>query len=295
MNNEQFLHIKNGKGFIAALDQSGGSTPKTLALYGVNENEFSNEEDMFNIVHQMRTRVILSPAFSSEYILGAILFEGTMNKKIKDYYTADYLWKIKGIVPFLKIDKGLMEEKNGVQIMKPIPELENLLSEAKEKNIFGTKMRSFIKEANEQGIKDVVAQQFEAAEKIIAKDLIPIIEPEIDINCKEKAKAEEILKQQLIEHLNNLSTNAKVMLKITIPNKPNFYKELMTNEHVVRIVALSGGYSQEDANKKLSQNYDLIASFSRTLLYGLRADQTDEEFNSILENSIKNIYQASIA
>ena len=293
MNTQQLLRMQTGKGFIAALDQSGGSTPKTLGLYGVKETTYKNEEEMYALVHKMRTRVMESPAFTSEYILGAILFEDTMHRKVADKMTADYLWKTKGIVPFLKIDKGLAEEKDGAQMMKPMPDLDKLLDEAVAQGIFGTKMRSFIKEADENGIRDVVKQQFDVAKRIAAKGLIPIIEPEIDINSQSKEEAESILKEEIFKNLQALNPSVKVMLKISIPTLNDFYQDMMANEHVLRVVALSGGYSQEEANEKLSRNHGLIASFSRTLLYGLKADQTDEEFNETLAVSIKGIFRAS--
>lgn len=295
MDKEQLERMRNGQGFIAALDQSGGSTPKTLGLYGIDPKQYSSDEEMLKLVHEMRTRVILSPAFSDKYILGAILFENTMNRKINRDYTASYLWKNKGIVPFLKVDKGLAAVKNGVQIMNHISNLDELLKEAGEKNIFGTKMRSYIKEANKIGIREVVEQQFDVAKQIIAADLVPIIEPEVDIFSESKAEAEIILKNELKDQLAKLPKSAKVMLKISIPDENNFYSDLMSDEHMVRVVALSGGYSQDEANEKLAKNKGLIASFSRTLLYGLKAQQSDKEFNSTLEKSIKGIYQASIA
>lgn len=294
MTQEQMERMHSGKGFIAALDQSGGSTPKTLALYGIDEKSYSNEGEMYGIVHEMRSRVILSPAFSSEYVLGAILFEDTMNRKIDGIYTADFLWEKKGIVPFLKVDKGLAPLQNGVQLMKPMPALAELLKEAKEKNIFGTKMRSFIQQADQQGIQEVVKQQFDVARQIAERGLVPIIEPEVDIHSEEKAEAEKILKEEIKKQLSKLESSAKVMLKISIPSQSGFYSDLMSDEHMIRIVALSGGYSQKEANEKLAANKGLIASFSRTLLFGLTAGQTDAEFNQTLENSLKSIYQASI-
>ncbi|MDY0406780.1 fructose bisphosphate aldolase [Virgibacillus sp. 179-BFC.A HS] len=295
MNQAQFDKIKNGKGFIAALDQSGGSTPKALALYGVPEDSYSGEDEMFDLVHQMRTRIITSPAFDSKYILGAILFEQTMDRKIEGLYTADYLAEKKGIVPFLKVDKGLAEESNGVQLMKPITDLDETLRRANERHIFGTKMRSVIKEANEEGIKAVVDQQFEVGKQIIAAGLVPIIEPEVDINSPEKEKCEELLKAEILRHLDNLGENEDVMLKVTIPTKANLYKELIDHPKVVRVVALSGGYSTDVANEKLKENNGLIASFSRALSQDLNANQTDEEFNAALENAVKDIYEASIS
>ncbi|MBO0991941.1 fructose bisphosphate aldolase [Bacillus sp. SD088] len=294
MNQSQFEKVKNGKGFIAALDQSGGSTPKALAAYGISEDAYSTEDEMFELVHKMRTRIITSPAFNAKYILGAILFEQTMDSKIEDMYTADYLAERKGIVPFLKIDKGLDQEKNGVQLMKPNPGLGELLNRANERHIFGTKMRSVIKEANREGIKAVVRQQFEIGKQIIAAGLVPIIEPEVDINSPEKEKCEDLLKAELLDHLNQLEENEYVMLKITIPTKPNLYKELIDHPKVVRVVALSGGYSADEANAKLKENVGLIASFSRALSQDLNNDQTDEEFNTTLEKAVQSIYEASI-
>lgn len=294
MNKEQFERIKNGKGFIVALDQSGGSTPKVLKLYGIPEESYSSEEEMFDLIHQMRARIIKSPAFRSEYILGAILFQNTMEREIDGYFTADYLWKVKGIVPFLKVDVGLEKEENGVQRMKPIPHLEETLKRAKERNIFGTKMRSFIKRANPEGIRDIVAQQFEVARQIIAAGFLPILEPEVDIYSPDKEKTEEILKEEIIKHLSSLGSEEKIMLKVSIPSKDDFYFDLMDDPHIVRIVALSGGYSRKEANERLSRNHGLIASFSRALMEGLTAQQSEEEFNDTLSASIQSIYEASI-
>ncbi|WP_153730752.1 fructose bisphosphate aldolase [Sporosarcina obsidiansis] len=294
MNEKQFDKVKNGKGFIAALDQSGGSTPKALAAYGILEDTYANEDEMFTLVHDMRTRIITSPAFDAKHILGAILFEQTMDREIEGLYTADYLAEKKGIVPFLKIDKGLAEEANGVQLMKPITDLDKLLQRANERNIFGTKMRSVIKEANEKGIRDVVDQQFEVGKQIIAAGLIPIIEPEVDINSADKKACEELLKHEIQKHLDQLQDNENVMLKLTIPTEANLYKELIDHPRVVRVVALSGGYSKDDANEKLKENEGLIASFSRALSQELNANQTDDEFNNALEKAVKSIYEASI-
>ncbi|CAM4083551.1 fructose bisphosphate aldolase [Lederbergia lenta] len=294
MQQGQFEKIKNGKGFIAALDQSGGSTPKALAAYGVSENAYSNEDEMFNLVHDMRTRIITSPAFNADKILGAILFEETMDRKIDGMYTADYLAEMKGIVPFLKVDKGLAEESNGVQLMKPINDLDETLNRAIERHIFGTKMRSVIKEANLEGIKAVVEQQFELGKRIIAAGLVPIIEPEVDINSSEKEKCEELLKTELLNHLNNLQENENVMLKLTIPTSTNIYKELIDHPRVVRVVALSGGYSTDVANEKLKANDGLIASFSRALSQDLNVNQTDAEFNEALAKAVDSIYEASV-
>lgn len=293
-NIEQLNLMQTGKGFIAALDQSGGSTPKALSQYGVEENQYTNDEEMYTLVHEMRTRIIKSPAFDSKYILGAILFENTMDRKIDGIWTADYLWEKKHIIPFLKVDKGLTDLADGVQLMKPIPNLNELLDRAVERNIFGTKMRSVIKEANPIGIQAVVAQQFAVGLQIFQKGLVPIIEPEIDIYSADKQKSEEILKDEIQKQLNLLDKDVKVMLKLSIPTVNGFYSDLMKDPHVVRVVALSGGYSREEANKKLSENPGLIASFSRALSEGLSAQQLDSEFNARLESSIKEIYEASI-
>ena len=294
MNKIQMDRIQTGKGFIAALDQSGGSTPKALLQYGIKEDSYSNEEEMFDLVHEMRKRIITSPSFSSEYILGAILFENTMDRTIDDQFTADYLWEKKGVIPFLKIDKGLSDIENGVQLMKPIPELDSLLKRAVEKNIFGTKMRSVIKDANLEGIKKVVEQQFEIGKRIIAAGLVPIIEPEVDIHSLDKEESEKILKNEIFNQLSNLGQDEKVMLKLSIPAKDNFFSDLVSDSHIVRVVALSGGYTQIEANEKLSRNQGLIASFSRALSQSLTAQQSDEEFNATLSSSIKAIYAASI-
>jgi fructose-bisphosphate aldolase class I len=294
LNLEQLNQMHSGKGFIAALDQSGGSTPKALAQYGVQESSYANEEEMYTLVHEMRTRIIKSPAFDSEYILGAILFENTMDRKIDGQWTADYLWEKKSIVPFLKVDKGLADLVNGVQIMKPISGLDELLTRAVERNVFGTKMRSVIKEANADGIRLVVEQQFAVGLQIFAKGLIPIIEPEVDIYSADKEKSEEILKEEIKKQLSLLDKDVKVMLKLSIPTVNDFYSELMSDPHVVRVVALSGGYPQDEANDKLSQNHGLIASFSRALSEGLFANQSDEEFNTKLSKTIREIYTASI-
>lgn len=294
MNEKQLDKVKNGKGFIAALDQSGGSTPKALAAYGVNEDAYSNEDEMFTLVHDMRTRIITSPAFDAQHILGAILFEQTMDREIDGMYTADYLAEKKGIAPFLKIDKGLAEEANGVQLMKPITDLDETLKRANERHIFGTKMRSVIKEPNEEGIQAVVDQQFEVAKQIIACGLVPIIEPEVDIHSGNKPACEQLLKAKLLNHLDQLMDHENVMLKLTIPTEANLYKELIQHPRVVRVVALSGGYSTTIANEKLKENDGLIASFSRALSQDLNASQTDEEFNNALEKAVHSIYEASI-
>lgn len=294
MNMKQWDRIQTGQGFIAALDQSGGSTPKALLQYGIKEDSYSNEDQMYAMVHEMRTRIIKSPAFDSKYILGAILFENTMDRLIDGKYTADYLWEEKGIVPFLKIDKGLAEPENGVQLMKPIPGLSDLLKRANERNIFGTKMRSVIKEANPSGINKVVEQQFEVGKQILEAGLVPIIEPEVDIHSADKRASEKLLQEELSVQLSKLGKDVKVMLKLSIPTENNFYRELMDDPHVLRIVALSGGYTQAEANDKLAHNQGLIASFSRALSQGLSSGQSDEEFNALLSKSVEAIYAASI-
>lgn len=292
MNQEQAQRMTNGKGFIAALDQSGGSTPKALAAYGVAADSYQGEDEMFNLVHQMRTRIITSPAFSKEHILGAILFEQTMDREIEGKKTGDYLWDVKGIVPFLKVDKGLAAEENGVQLMKPMPGLDDLLKRAVERHIFGTKMRSVIKKASREGIKAIVDQQFEIGEKISKVGLVPIIEPEVDIHIADKAEAEAILKEEILKHLEKVEE--PVMLKLSIPSKDNFYEELIQHPKVMRVVALSGGYSRDEANELLARNHGLIASFSRALAEGLSAQQSDAEFNAMMKDSVDRIYAASI-
>lgn len=294
MNAKQLEQMKSGKGFIAALDQSGGSTPKALKLYGINEDQYSSESEMFDLVHEMRTRIIKSPSFTNNRVIGVILFEMTMDRQIDGKGSAEFLWEEKGIVPFLKIDNGLAEEADGVQIMKPIPQLDERLAKANSHGVFGTKERSVIKLANEVGIKKVVDQQFDLGKKVLAAGLVPIIEPEVDINSPEKAKAEEILKQEIIANLNQLSSEQNVMLKLTLPETAGFYDDLVAHPRVVRVVALSGGYSREDANKKLAQNKGVIASFSRALSEGLSAQQSEAEFDSTLNSSIQGIYEASL-
>ncbi len=294
MNKDQLSRMRTGQGFIAALDQSGGSTPKALAGYGIGKDAYSNDEEMFDLVHLMRTRVIKSPAFNSDRILGAILFEMTMDRKIDGKYTADYLYEGKGVVPFLKIDKGLAEVKNGCQLMKPMPDLDALLDRAVERHIFGTKERSVIGKADKEAIKEVVDQQFEVARKVIAKGLVPIIEPEITITIPDKEEAEQILHDLLKEGLSKLGEKDLVMLKLSIPTKANIYRDLMEDPHVVRVVALSGGYPNDEACRLLSLNNGMIASFSRALLENLRAQQSDAEFDANLGEAIEEIYQASI-
>lgn len=294
MNEKQLQQMTSKKGFIAALDQSGGSTPKALRLYGIPEDKYSTDDEMFDLVHEMRTRIIKSPSFTGEKIIGAILFEKTIERKIDDKFTADYLWEEKGIVPFLKVDKGLQPEANGVQLMKYIPTLDELLKKGIEKHIFGTKMRSVIKSANEEGIKAIVAQQFDIAKKILSYGLIPIIEPEVDIHSVDKEKCEEILKKEIFANLNKLDKDQKIMLKLTIPSVEGFYSDVIAHDNVLRVVALSGGYTRVDSNEKLAKNPGLIASFSRALTEGLNVDQTQKEFDDLLEESIDGIYQASI-
>ena len=294
MNKEQLDIITKKKGFIAALDQSGGSTPKALAAYGISEDAYKTTEEMFDLVHEMRTRIIKSQAFDSEKIIGAILFEQTMDRKIDGKYTGDYLWEEKGIVPFLKVDKGLAEVANGVQLMKEIDNLDELIKRANERHIFGTKMRSVIQEANEAGIKEVVDQQFEIGQRIFDGGIMPILEPEVSINYKTKKEAEAIMKEEILKHLDALKGDTKVMLKLTIPTEDDFFRELIDHDRVVRVVALSGGYSRDEANKMLEKNPGLIASFSRALVSEVRADQSDEEFEAELKKSVDSIYAASI-
>ena len=291
---EQLQKMKHQPGFIAALDQSGGSTPNALRAYGITENAWSSEEQMFALVHQMRTRIITSPAFTGERILAAILFENTMDRSIEGQPTADYLWNVKRIVPLLKVDKGLAEEKHGVQLMKPMPELGALLDRAKAKRMFGTKMRSVVKHADAAGITDVVTQQFEIARQIIAAGFVPIVEPEVDIHCPEKARAEELLKAAIIEKLGGLAPSQLVMLKLTLPEKDDLYADFVGHPNVVRVVALSGGYSREEGNRRLRRNHGVVASFSRALVEGLTAQQSEAEYNALLDASIQSIFEASI-
>lgn len=293
-NEEQLQKMKTHPGFIAALDQSGGSTPHALTLYGIKDHSWADDDEMFDLVHQMRTRVIASPSFTGERIIGAILFEDTMDREIKGEATADYLWNVKRVVPFLKVDKGLEAQKDGVQMMKPMPELAPLLEKAKSKRIFGTKMRSVIKQANPAGIKKIVSQQFEFARQIIAMDLIPIVEPEVDIHCPDKSAAETLLKAAILEKLNVLETGQQVMLKLTLPEQADLYADCVHHPRVVRVVALSGGYTREEADDRLRKNHGVVASFSRALLEGLSDKQTDAEFDTTLDASIRSIYGASI-
>ena len=294
MNSKQTERIRTGKGFLAALDQSGGSTPKALEHYGISRDAYSTEEEMFDLVHQMRTRIMTSPSFTDEFILGAILFEQTMDRKVEGQFTADYLWQARGIVPFLKVDQGLAQLEGGVQLMKPIAGLDALLKRAVNRNVFGTKMRSVISQAVPEGISRVVDQQFEYALQILKSGLVPIIEPEVDIHSADKTQSEVLLKQELLRHLDTLPDGSNVMLKLSIPTVDGFYSDLMQHPRVLRIVALSGGYSQAEANERLARNPGLIASFSRALAEGLFAGQTDEQFNETLAASIKKIYAASI-
>jgi len=290
---QQLRKMKTHPGFIAALDQSGGSTPNALRAYGIKDDAWSNEAEMFSIVHQMRTRIVTSPFFTGERILAAILFENTMDRDIEGQPTADYLWTVKRVVPFLKVDKGLAAEKDGVQLMKPMPELATLLDRAKAKRIFGTKMRSLVKRANGAGIKDIVTQQFEAARQIIAADLVPIVEPEVDIHSPEKAKAEELLKTAILAELDGLPVGQLVMLKLTLPEQDDLYADFVKHPRVVRVVALSGGYSRAEGNERLRRNHGVVASFSRALVEGLSAQQSDAEYNALLDASIQSTYEAS--
>lgn len=294
MNSEQLKRMQNDKGFIAALDQSGGSTPKALKLYGVNEDAYKNDEEMFDLVHEMRKRIITNPAFNRDRILGAILFKVTMNSKVGDKYTADYLWEDKGVVPILKVDEGLAEELNGVRLMKPMIHLDELLENARQRHIFGTKMRSVIYEYNEEGIKDVVDQQFDYAMRIFGAGFVPIIEPEVDIHAQDKAKIEEILNIYMVEALKDIPDDYRFIFKLTLPEEANHYDDLLDYPQTVRVVALSGGYSRDEANEKLKANKNVIASFSRALAQGLNVNDTEEEFTDKLDKSIEAIYQASI-
>ena len=293
MDQQQFEKVKHGSGFIAALDQSGGSTPKALALYGVGDDAYSNESEMYDRIHEMRTRIITSPSFNGDRILGAILFENTMDREIEGLGTSEYLWKVKQVVPFLKVDKGLADDADGVQLMKPIPGLDELLTRAVSKGVFGTKMRSVVKLANESGIARVVDQQFEVGRQIVASGLVPIIEPEVDIHSAEKVEAEELLSAAITAQLDQLPDDANVMLKLTIPTVDDFYADLIAHPRVVRVVALSGGYPREEANDRLARNHGMIASFSRALTESLSAKQDDDEFDAALDEAIGGIYAAS--
>jgi fructose-bisphosphate aldolase class I len=290
---QQLEKVKTQPGFIAALDQSGGSTPKALGLYGVTEDAWSNDDEMFAVVHEMRTRIITSPAFNGDRILGAILFENTMDREIEGQPTARYLWNAKNVVPFLKVDKGLADIENGAQVMKPMPDLAALLEKASANGVFGTKMRSVIKESNATGIDAVVKQQFDIGRQIVAAGLVPIIEPEVDINCPDKAAAEDMLHAGIMEELNSLGEGEFVMLKLTLPEQDNLYADCIAHPKAVRVVALSGGYSREEANDRLSRQNGMVASFSRALAEGLKAQQTDEAFNTMLDASIASIFEAS--
>jgi len=293
LKEQQIRKIITQPGFLAALDQSGGSTPKALRAYGITENSWSNEEEMFALVHEMRARIITSPSFNGDRILGAILFEGTMDRDIEGQPTADYLWFMKRVVPFLKVDKGLAKEQDGVCLMKPMPDLAALLDRANAKHIFGTKMRSVINQASADGIKAIVDQQFEVAAQILAADLVPIIEPEVDIHCPDKAAAEALLKAALKQKLDALPAGEVVMLKLTLPEKDDLYSELLKHPRVLKVVALSGGYSREEGNNRLRKIQGVVASFSRALVEGLTFQQTDEEFNNLLDSAIQSIYEAS--
>ena len=293
MNDQQLDKIRTRDGFIAALDQSGGSTPKALSLYGIDDSAYSGDDEMFSIVHGMRTRIVTSPSFGGDRILGAILFENTMDREIEGKPSARYLWEEKNVVPFLKVDKGLAAEANGVQMMKPMPGLDPLLARAKQNGVFGTKMRSAIKLANPAGVQAVVDQQFEIGRRIMEAGLVPIIEPEIDIHSPEKEQAEVLLKDALLAHLDALGPDGKVMLKLTLPERVNFYAECVKHPNVLRVAALSGGYTREEANARMTRNNGVIASFSRALSEGLTAQQTDDEFNTMLDTSIASILEAS--
>jgi len=293
MNSEQFERVRTGEGFIAALDQSGGSTPKALKLYGIDESTYSGDDAMFGLMHQMRSRMITSPAFNGDRVLGAILFEGTMDREIEGRGSADYLWSVKHVVPFLKVDKGLVDEADGVQLMKAMPGLDDLLARARDKGVFGTKMRSVIKHADAAGIDAVVAQQFEVGRQILAAGLMPIIEPEVDINSTTKQEAEALLKSAIVAQLDQQPADQPVMLKLTLPSIDDFYLDLVQHPRVLRVVALSGGYSRDDANARLARNHGVIASFSRALTEGLSAQQSDDEFNATIDAAIASIFAAS--
>jgi fructose-bisphosphate aldolase, class I len=295
MNQEQFEKIRRGDGFIAALDQSGGSTPKALRLYGIGEDTYADEAQMFDRIHEMRTRIITSPAFDGDRIIGAILFENTMDREIQGRGSAEYLWSAKRVVPFLKVDKGLAPEANGVQLMKPMPDLDRLLNRAKEKGIFGTKMRSVVKLADPAGVQAIAEQQFEIGRQILDAGLVPILEPEIDIKSPEKREAEDLLRERLLAGLDGIGDDQVVMFKRTLPEEDDLYRELVDHPKILKVVALSGGYSREEANARLARNPGVVASFSRALTEGLTAQQSDEEFNAMLDQSIQSIYEASVA
>jgi len=292
---EQLEKVRDETGFIAALDQSGGSTPKALGLYGLNEDQWSSEDEMYDLVHAMRTRMVSSDPFNGERVMGAILFEGTMNREINGKGFADYLWSEKNVVPFVKVDKGLADEADGIQLLNDIPNIIDFLDKAREKGVFGTKMRSVIKQANEDGIKRLVDQQFSIGRQIVAKGLVPILEPEVDIHCPEKQKAEDILRTQLLKSLDGLSADELVMLKLTLPETGDHYKECIEHKNILKVVALSGGYDRQEANRRLAQNSGMVASFSRALLEGLQAQMSDQEFENKLDDSIESIYSASAA
>jgi fructose-bisphosphate aldolase class I len=294
MNQDQYAKVRDDAGFVAALDQSGGSTPKALRLYGIPEDAYSNEDEMFDLIHEMRTRIITSPSFDGDRILGAILFEQTMDREIEGRGSADYLWNVKRVVPFLKVDKGLDEEADGVQLMKPIPGLDDLLDRGISKGVFGTKMRSVIKTADPGGVDAIADQQFEIGRRILAKGLMPIIEPEVDIHSPSKAEAEELLKAAIHRNLESIPEGEQIMLKLTLPDEPGFYTDLVEHPKVLRVVALSGGYTRDEANAKLARNPGVVASFSRALTEGLSAQQSDEEFDEMLDDSIGSIYEASL-
>jgi fructose-bisphosphate aldolase class I len=294
MNQEQLKRIAEGQGFIAALDQSGGSTPKALRMYGVGEDAYSGEDEMFDRIHEMRTRIVTSPSFDGDRIVGAILFEQTMDREIEGRHSADYLWSVKRVVPFLKVDKGLAEEADGVQMMKPIPVLDDLIARAREKDVFGTKMRSVVKHAGTDGVAAIAEQQFELGRRILDGGLMPILEPEIDIHSPTKAEAEGQLRDALLSGLEDLGDDQQVMFKLTLPEEDDFYRPLVEHPRVLKVVALSGGYSREEANARLARNPGVIASFSRALTEGLSADQSDEDFHAQLDRSIESIYQASV-
>lgn len=294
MNAEQFEKIKKGRGFIAALDQSGGSTPKALKLYGVEESAYSNDEEMFDRIHEMRTRIITSRSFNGDRVVGAILFENTMDRQIEGRDTADYLWNVKQVVPFLKIDKGLEDEANGVQLMKPMPGLDDLLKRAAAKGIFGTKERSVIKSADAAGVEAIVEQQFEVGRQVLSHGLVPILEPEVDIHAADKAEAEALLKAAILSRLDSLGDDQYVMFKVTLPEQDNLYQEVIDHPSVLKVVALSGGYSRQEANDRLSRNNGVIASFSRALTEGLSAQQSDDDFDATLDATIGSIYEASV-